>query len=65
MPRTLAEAETRIAELEQDLRVLKSTVSLWRDARTWEEGCRLAKKVRALLGEPDPTYTVLPEELRT
>lgn len=56
--RTLPEAEARITELEKELATLKSAVSLWRDARTWEEGCQRAKLVRQLLGEPEPAPLV-------
>jgi hypothetical protein len=54
MARTLAEAEAEITRLEKELATLKSAVSLWRDSRSWEEGCQRAKLVRQLLGEPEP-----------
>jgi hypothetical protein len=54
MPRTLAEAEARITELETNARNLESALNLWLNCTSWEEGCRRYAVVCELLGWEKP-----------
>lgn len=54
MPRTLAEAEARIAELEEHAKKVQSALRLWLDCPNWEEGCRRYATLCDLLGWEKP-----------